>query len=51
MTEVTVIVNKEARLDNSKRKDELEGEKHPHSESKRDLLSKMKTQIGLSDCA
>ena len=45
-----VIDNKEARWDNLKRKDELEGKRCPHFESKRALSSKKKVQSGLSNC-
>ena len=51
LTDVTVIDSKEARWDNSKRKDESEGKRCPNSESKKALFRKKKVQNGLSDWA
>ena len=49
--EVKVIEDKEAKWDNSKRKDDLEGKRYPYSKIKRALSQKKKVHSDLSDCA
>ena len=51
LIEVTVVDNKEARWDTSKRRDKNEGKHCPNLKNKQALSSKKKPKAGLNECA